>query len=362
MIIITQIRRVAAIALAAIAVWKFCPAQSAAQPVTPSPPVAVAADARTGEGPYVQAIGLVKELGRGPDARLIDAKAPLNADTAAFLERNAAIFDLVHAGTLAHSTDWGVGSGDSVNMQQAMNQLGPVRSLASLDVLRARQRWSVQDSLHGQEDLLDALTLGRNVAHDHPILVVNLVQVGIEAMVLTHWAQLLPTMPAEQLAALPDRLKQLPDSPSMADMIRAEHLYAVNSSNTPAEAVAGMAPFYDSVAASLDQNPTPTPEAFQKMLDDGIAKIDPSSAISRQMAQILAPSLARAYNSISAARAAGEMFKTGIAVVHDGEGAVGRSVDPFGQGPFEYAHTSQGFELRSKLQRNGKPVKLDFGM
>jgi len=300
-------------------------------------------------------------LGRGPDARLIDARAPLDAATAAFLDRNAAVFDLVHAGAAAHCTDWGVGSGASVNMQQALDQLNPVRSLASLEILRARQRWGNQDSLHGQEDFLDALTLGRNVTHDHPILVVALVQSSIEQMVLTHWAQLLPTTPADQLAALPDRLKQLPDSPSMADMIRAEHLYAVNSSSAPPGVVAGMAPFYDSVAASLDQNPSPTPEAFQKMLNDGIAKIAPASAVSRQLAQILAPSLARAYISISAARAMGEMFRAGIAVVHEGEGAVGRSVDPFGQGPFEYAATPPGFELRSKLQRNGKPVKLDFG-
>jgi hypothetical protein len=123
-----------------------------------------------------------------------------------------------------------------------------------------------------------------------------------------------------------------------------------------------MAPFYDSVAASLDQNPTPTPDAFQKTLDDGIAKIGSSSPTSRQMAQILLPSLARVYNTISAVRATREMFRTGIAVVHDGEGAVVRSVDPFGQGPFEYAHIAQGFELRSKLQWNGNAVKLDFGM
>jgi hypothetical protein len=341
-------------AIAAVAVSQSTLASSTA--------AVVAADAQAGEAPFVQAIRLVKELRRGPDARRIDASAPLNADTAAFLDRNAAIFDLVHVGAAAHSTDWGVGSGITVNMQQALDQLSGVRSLASLDVLRARQRWSIQDSLHGQEDMLDALTLGRNVTHDHPILVVILVQVGIEQMVLTHWAQLLPTTPAEQLAALPDQLKQLPDSPSMADMIRAEQRYAVNSSNVPAGVAAGMAPFYDSVAASLDQNPTPTPDAFQKTLDDGIAKIGSSSPTSRQMAQILLPSLARVYNTISAVRATREMFRTGIAVVHDGEGAVVRSVDPFGQGPFEYAHIAQGFELRSKLQWNGNAVKLDFGM
>jgi RNA polymerase sigma factor (sigma-70 family) len=371
---ITQIRHVAAIAfmvifpvgivgaIMAIAVSQSAQIPSASQSATSSPRVLVAADAQIDEAPYVQAIRLVKELGHGSDARRIDANAPLNAATAAFIDRQAAIFDLVHAGAVAHSTDWGAGSGNSINMQQALDQLNGVRSLATLDVMRARQRWSEHDSLHGQGDLLDALALGRNVTHDHPILVVILVHVSIEQIVLTHWAQLLPTTPGEQIAVLPERLKQLPASPSMADMIREEQRYALNSSNAPAGVAAGMAPFYDSVAGSLDQNPTPTPEAFQKMLDDGIAKIDVSFPIIRQLAQILAPSLARAYNSVSVARATGEMFRTGISVVHEGEGAVGRSVDPFGEGPFEYAHTPQGFELRSKLQRDGKPVKLDFGM
>ena len=92
----------------------------------------------------------------------------------------------------------------------------------------------------------------------------------------------------------------------MAGMIRAEHSYAVNSSNAPAAAVANMAPFYDFVSASLDKNPSPTSEEFQKMLDDGLAKIGQSQTIGRQLAQILTPSLARAYNSISIGRATGE--------------------------------------------------------
>ena len=373
-IIVAQIRRVAAIALVAmvpmgmvgvivaIAVSQSAPVPSAAQPATLSSAAVVAVDAQTGEAPYVQAIRLVKELEPGRDARRIDPSALLDAGTAAFLDREADIFDLIHAGAAAHSTEWGIGSGISVNSQQVLNQLSGVCSLAILDVLRARQRWSNHDSLHGQEDLLDAMALGRNVAHVHPILVVVLIQVSIEQMVLTRWAQLLPTTPAEQLAALPDRLKQLPDPPRMADMIRAEQRYAVESSNVPVAITAGMAPFYDFVAASLDQNPMPTREAFQKTLDDGIAKMGVSSPSSRQMAQILVPSFVRAYEMFSVVRTTREMFRTGIAVAHDGEGAVGRSVDPFGHGPFEYARTSRGFELRSKLQRDGKPVILDFGM
>jgi hypothetical protein len=64
---------------------------------------------------------------------------------------------------------------------------------------------------------------------------------------------------------------------------------------------------------------------------------------------------------MAAGRVRWELFKTGIAVVRDGEKAVEQSIDPYGNGPFEYVKTPDGFELRSKLQWNKKPVTLDFG-
>jgi RNA polymerase sigma factor (sigma-70 family) len=328
-------------------------AQIAAATTTPS--------TTPGEAPYVQAIRLVKKLTRGSDAGRIDANAPLDASTGAFLDRNTAIFDLVHAGAIAHSTDWGVGTGDAVDVQHAIDQLKGERPLASLKIMRARQRWSTQDFSGGQQDLMDALALDRNVSHDHQILVVTLVQVSIEQMVLTQWAKLLPATPAQELANLPDQINRLADPPSMAAMIRAEHTYSIHQAGVPAGVADSMTSFYDTIAASLDQNPTPTQEAFQKMLDDGIAKTG-SPQIRQLMAQNIVPSLARAYGTVCAGRATRELFMTGIAVVRDGESAVSHSVDPFGNGPFEYVRTPRGFQLRSKLTRDGKQITLDFGM
>src|ERR1700722_4318379 len=169
--------------------------------------------AQTGEGPYVQAIRVVKALGDGPDGRRIDPSGPLNAGPAAFLYRNLGVLDLVHAGAVAHSTDWGVGSGDGVDMQTALDQLNGVRALANLDVLRGREKCGEGDYAGGEQDFLDALALGRNVEHRDPILVVELVGSGIERTVLIHWASLLPKTPADQLAGLADRVKQLPEGP-----------------------------------------------------------------------------------------------------------------------------------------------------
>jgi RNA polymerase sigma factor (sigma-70 family) len=331
------------------------------QPTAPPATAAIptVADTHPSEAPYVEAIRLVKQLRQGPDSQRIDSDALLDAATAAFLARNAQIFDLVHAGAMAHSTDWGVGSDVRLNMQTVLDQLTPVRDLAQLSVLRARQEWRDRDFAGEQQDMLDALALARNVAHDHPIVVVMLVDAGCEEVVFTRWARLLPTTLPNELLTLPDAFKELPAPPAMAQTIRAEQGYAMNSSNVPPAIAAAMAPFYDSVAAALDKNPTPSEEEFRTILTEGLGRV--GGAAARQLVQILIPSLTRIYNAISVERTREVMFKTGIAVVENGKSAVGKSSDPFGQGPFEYLQTPHGFELRSKLQRDGKPVTLDFG-
>ena len=51
----------------------------------------------------------------------------------------------------------------------------------------------------------------------------------------------------------------------------------------------------------------------------------------------------------------------GGCAVLSGQGALAKHPDPFGQGPFEYKVLPQGFELRSKLTIDGKPVTLTVG-
>jgi hypothetical protein len=56
------------------------------------------------------------------------------------------------------------------------------------------------------------------------------------------------------------------------------------------------------------------------------------------------------------------MLASAIEVVLHGEAAAAKSRDPFGGGgPFGFRETPGGFELISKLQRDGAPVKLVVG-
>jgi hypothetical protein len=55
------------------------------------------------------------------------------------------------------------------------------------------------------------------------------------------------------------------------------------------------------------------------------------------------------------------MLLAAIAVVEGGPEKLAGINDPFGDGPFGYRKLEPGFELSSKLQENGKPVKLVIG-
>jgi hypothetical protein len=56
------------------------------------------------------------------------------------------------------------------------------------------------------------------------------------------------------------------------------------------------------------------------------------------------------------------LFKAALAVVQDGTGKLKNIKDPSGDGPFEYRVTGNGFELKSKLLINSKPVILRVGI
>ena len=55
------------------------------------------------------------------------------------------------------------------------------------------------------------------------------------------------------------------------------------------------------------------------------------------------------------------MLLAGIAVAESGPEKLKNLKDPFGNGPFEYHQTGNGFELQSQLKFEGQKVILKFG-
>ena len=55
------------------------------------------------------------------------------------------------------------------------------------------------------------------------------------------------------------------------------------------------------------------------------------------------------------------MLRTAIDMKLNGEAAVSRSRDPFGEGPIGHVKSAGGFDLTSKLTQRGSSVKLTVG-
>jgi hypothetical protein len=79
------------------------------------------------------------------------------------------------------------------------------------------------------------------------------------------------------------------------------------------------------------------------------------------VARVMLPATTKIVDARDRYRARFAMFRAAVAVVRDGQGALAKHPDPFGSGPFEYKALPQGFELRSKMTYEGKPVTLTVG-
>lgn len=315
--------------------------------------------------PYVRALALVQKVEDGPDAALIDLNAPLNDRTAAFLDRNAEIFSLLHEGATAGQSEWRQDSGDTKSLMKALN---PVRAAANMGVLRAKMLFQRNDDSAALDELMDVLAMGRNVSKQSATMVASLVDIGVEQQTMNELAREAPKMPADLIRTLPDRLKQLPAAMTLADVARGERqfgaqLMADQIKTDAPKTVSAMAPFYEAIEAASDQKPPPTSEEFKAKLVEAIGKIDDKNApMAKSLAASLVPSWARYYQTFCLYRAHLAMLETGALILRDGNAALNSSSDPFGDGPFDYQKTAGGFALGSKLMdKNDEPVGLRFG-
>jgi hypothetical protein len=134
-----------------------------------------------------------------------------------------------------------------------------------------------------------------------------------------------------------DDILKLVDDRSVARLIRA---------------LEALSPFYEEqrrlIGLPRDQFDAQWPEAQKKVAADPLART-------------LLPALSKVIDARDRSRARLAMLKAAVAVVRDGQGALAKHADPFGKGPIQYAVRPQGFELRSALTLDGKPVTLVVG-
>jgi len=78
-------------------------------------------------------------------------------------------------------------------------------------------------------------------------------------------------------------------------------------------------------------------------------------------AQTVGPAFRQARVPMAVVEAKGAMLRCAINNLTQGEAAVAKSKDPFGDGPFGYNKTATGFELTSQLKQRDQAVKLIVG-
>jgi hypothetical protein len=285
--------------------------------------------------------------------------------------------------------DWSLDYEDGVGL--LLPHLDKARTLALLTCLRARI--ALADGQPGREvnNLLAAMTLARHVSD--PIMICQLVDYSMESHAGEAIALMLPMLDAATVKKVAERLDSLPAAAKLEKTIVTERDFfggwairwlkemehngerdirgkvrelLVGSEDTAevlklvddasakrlVEALESLKPFYEEqrrlVALPRDQFKAAWP-AFEKKQS------------ANPLARLMLPALTKVVDARDRATAKLELLKAAVDVTRDGKTALEKHRDPFGVGPFVYVGRSNGFELRSALEIDGKPVTLTIG-
>jgi hypothetical protein len=272
-----------------------------------------------------------------------------------------------------------------------MPHLGKGRELARLALLRARQRVDQRQFGPAAQDVCDALVLARRLgAGAVPIAV--LVEDNVEQTAVDTIGAHLKTLDAGALTILSERLGQLPAGASLLESLPVERqvglealithlsstpatddwrqrltesmgiggpenpeadaqnqLRSVNSPQQLAQQLVRLRPLYDQF-----------PDAIKLPQDQAHARF----AEIRQQAQAIPlgtfvlTDYSRFYDKHVAAQTRLAMLQAAVAVVQHGQDQLKNFPDPASGQSFEYSASGGGFELRSRLTLEGKPVML----
>jgi hypothetical protein len=262
--------------------------------------------------------------------------------------------------------------------------------LGLLACLRARIALADGQPAGGLDDLLAALTLGRQVADS--IMICLLVDHAIEANIVDALGMLLPKLDAVALKRIAERLDALPRAATVEETLATEQEHFVGwgiHKLKDLERAGGrnMQAKVRALIGSDDANEImnlvddtsvkrmiDALEGFRLMLDEQrrIVALPRDQFLAQwpalqtkqsvnPTAKVAMPAVTKVVDSRDRARARFEMMKAAVAVVGDGQGALAKHPDPFGKGPFQYTARPHGFELRSALTLDGKPVTLIVG-
>jgi hypothetical protein len=305
----------------------------------------------------------------------------------------------LHAGAAMSRCDWGLDF--SKGTELLLPHLNHARTLATLALLRAGHRFGRERWREGIDDVTATFELAKDVG-DAPVMVSLLVRYGMEGMTMDVLARHIPAMDRAALDHLADVLEAHPREDSFKRVWPAAKTLYVDWASAQvgriereargdeakwAQGLGELRKYFgggdDARLRAITQD-IPSPErlrasfgAAKAMLEELEAAAElPTAeqdarvaAVDRRyradpVAQLLVPDPTKSFLIRRRWQAHHALLDAAVAVAGHGEGALNekRFADPFGDGaPFKYHKTEGGFELRSQLTCDGKPVALTVG-
>ena len=101
-------------------------------------------------------------------------------------------------------------------------------------------------------------------------------------------------------------------------------------------------------------------DEFQPQYDDYVRRIKETGNVFSTIGIVQCPGIVRAYYDARELRVRWTMLQAAAAIHRSGPDAIGEQMDAFGDGPFGYRRSDDGFVLSSKLIVNGTPVTMRF--
>jgi hypothetical protein len=375
----------------------YCLALFLSQALLPlSPVTAQAPDAKPGSGAnaalqYWQAFALLPTLDKDQEKLLQELnKVPLNAAALKLIDRSRLSRVYLHRGAQLPRCDWGLDYTQGIRLH--LPHLGKARTLASLAALHARHEFEQGHWKTGADDVIDLLKLARHLEMDQ-MIIPNLVGYAIERTAIEAAAPYLPEMKAVLPEAATSVLDAPPTAPTFPQMVLFEKqigaqwliqelknterhkagswqavwkeifdppehpepgaLQAAKSFEQAVQLLEDLLPFYDEQARVL--------ALPWKEFDAQYPELIKKAKAANPLAGSVLPDMGKVVQRVRLAQTQRALFKAALAVVQGGPDKLKDIKDPFGDGPFEYRALDNGFELKSKLLYQEKPLTLTVG-
>jgi hypothetical protein len=337
---------------------------------------------------YWQGIALMPVLDQDQQKILDEWKtAPLDDAAVKLIDSSQASMLYLRRGAKLPRCDWGLDHNDGLAL--LMPHLGKSRDLTRLAALHARYKFEQGNYQGAREDATAMMALARHVGRD-PIMISVLVRCVLEGAVVDTVAPQVVEMKAPYAQAA-QMYGKLPRAATLADAITREKNsmlpYIVKHLRDAERQKPGS--WRDMWKEFLDFPGIPEEVKKIESLDEAVRQIEALPPVYDEMAVLVAlpkaefdarypafkqktkaanplagtilPAIDKLLAQQHRAEARMAMLLAGIAIAESGPDKLHEFKDPFGDGPFEYRALDRGFELKSKLIFEDKPVTLVLG-